>query len=82
VGQSATLGLSPTKVFVELFQVCDISVQEGATIQLVPPALQMIILPSGNVVPTGHTETKFDCHQGVGPIISPIILLIVFSYLC
>jgi hypothetical protein len=47
-------------------------VQFGATIQAVPPALQMILLPSGNVVPVGQVEIKLDCHQGVGPIIIPI----------
>jgi hypothetical protein len=50
-------------------------VQLGATIQAVPPALQMILLPSGRGHPTAEFLTKVDCHQGVGPIKTPIFLI-------
>jgi hypothetical protein len=66
--------LLPTRVFVHPSQNELTSVQEGATIQAQPPALQMILLPSGNMVPVGQVEIKLDCHQGVGPIIIPIFL--------
>jgi hypothetical protein len=78
VGQSHTQHLFPTSSVVVPFQVEPTSVDTGAIIQAVPPALQMILLPSGSVVPTGHAATIFACHQGVGPIKSPIFFLYYF----
>jgi len=60
-------------VVVELFHVWLTSVVEGATIQATPPALQIILLPSGKVVPSGHAIAKafiasgVATHQSEGP---------------
>jgi hypothetical protein len=48
-------------------------VEAGATIQATPPALQIILLPSGKVVPSGQAIAKafiasgVATHQSEGP---------------
>jgi hypothetical protein len=41
-------------------------VQDGATIHAFPPALQMILLPSGNVVASGQDIAKLLIDSGSG----------------
>jgi len=53
-------------------------VDAGATIQATPPALHIILEPSGNELPTLSEETNFACHQGVGPNFS---FNLIFLYL-
>ena len=56
-------------------------VVSGATIQAVPPDLQMILLPSGNVVATGQDINKLSIasgdatHHSAGPAVTPIVLI-------
>jgi hypothetical protein len=72
--------LSPTSSVVVPFQVADTCVVAGATIQAVPPALQITALLSGNTVPTGQEATNavsvsgVSNHQSTGPIVIPIFL--------
>jgi len=79
--QSQTQHLSPTRSVVVPFQVALTCVVTGATIQAVPPALQMIALPSGNTVPSGQygirlfVDSGDSTHQSTGPIVIPISFL-------
>jgi hypothetical protein len=84
VGQDTTQhnSVPGTSIVVLYPQVEVTSVQLGATIQAAPPpVLQIIRLPSGNVVPAGHDITKLliasgdAIHQSAGPAVTPIVFI-------